>query len=139
MVILGQEGFAWRWGDCRKYLKRGWNRKEGRGHKDFKKRRQAGSRVGALKRGEGWNLLTNYVLLFSYFFYLCLQCYISLSSCTMKIKSSLLQWFIFNFFKTAESDCKKYKASPNVKLRCRYCLFFEHVQLCYTCFLLLLQ
>ena len=34
-----------------KYLKKGWNRTEGRGHKDFKKGVQAGSRVGCLKRG----------------------------------------------------------------------------------------
>ena len=26
-----------RWGDCLKYLIRGWNRKEGRGNKDLKK------------------------------------------------------------------------------------------------------
>ena len=38
-------------GDCLKYLERGWNRKEGRGHKDFKKRRgQAGSRDGCIKK-----------------------------------------------------------------------------------------
>ena len=34
-------------------LKRRWNRKEGRGNKDFKKGGgQAGSRVGCLKKGE---------------------------------------------------------------------------------------
>ena len=37
--------------NCLKYLKRGWNRKEGRGNKDLK-RGQAGSRGGCLKRGE---------------------------------------------------------------------------------------
>ena len=47
-------------GNCLKYLKRGWNRKEGRGNKDFKKGEQAGSRVGALKRGWGLEALTNY-------------------------------------------------------------------------------
>ena len=46
-------------GDCLKYLKMGWNEKEGRGNKDFKKRRQAGSRDGCLKKG-GWNPLRNY-------------------------------------------------------------------------------
>ena len=46
---MGFEGV----GNCLKYLKRGWNRKEGRGNKDFKKGEQAGSRVGALKRGVG--------------------------------------------------------------------------------------
>ena len=46
-------------GDCLKYLKRGWNKKEGRGNKDFKKGRQAGSRGGCLKKG-GWNPLRNY-------------------------------------------------------------------------------
>ena len=48
-------------GDCLKYLKRGWNRKEGRGNKDFKKggcKQDQG--VSALKRGRGWNLLTNF-------------------------------------------------------------------------------
>ena len=40
-VGLGQEG-----------VKRGWNRKEGRGNKDFKKwGGQAGSRGGCLKKG----------------------------------------------------------------------------------------
>ena len=49
-------------GNCLKYLKRGWNRTEGKGHKDFKKEGgQAGSRGGYLKKGGGgWNHLTNY-------------------------------------------------------------------------------
>ena len=48
------------WGDCLKYLKRGWNRKEGRGNKDFKKGGgKLGQGVGDLKRGS-WNPLTNY-------------------------------------------------------------------------------
>ena len=34
-----------------KYLKRGWNRKEGRGNKDFRNGGQLGSRVGCLKKG----------------------------------------------------------------------------------------
>ena len=38
-------------GDCLKHLKRGWNRTEGRGYKDFKKRGKLGQGVGALKRG----------------------------------------------------------------------------------------
>ena len=39
-------------GDCLKYLKRGWNRKEGRGNKHFKKGGgKLGQGVGALKRG----------------------------------------------------------------------------------------
>ena len=38
-------------GNCLKYLKRGWNRKEGRGHKDFKKGDKLGQGVGALKKG----------------------------------------------------------------------------------------
>ena len=48
-------------GDCLKYLKRGWNRKEGRGNNDFKKGSKLVQGVGALKRGS-WNLLTNYAL-----------------------------------------------------------------------------
>ena len=50
-------------GNCLKYLERGWNRKEGRGHKDFKKGGQTGLRGGCLKKGGGgggWNPLTNY-------------------------------------------------------------------------------
>ena len=57
-------GEDWRgWGDCLKYLKRGWNRKEGRGSKDFKKGGggKLGQGVGALKR-RGWNPPTNYEL-----------------------------------------------------------------------------
>ena len=37
-------------GDFLKYLKRGWNRKKGRGNKDFKKGGKLGQGVGALKR-----------------------------------------------------------------------------------------
>ena len=37
-------------GNYLKYLKRGWNRKEGRGNKDFKKGEQAGSRGGCFKK-----------------------------------------------------------------------------------------
>ena len=40
-------------GDCLKYLKREWNRKEGRWNKDFKKGGQTGSRGGCLKKGGG--------------------------------------------------------------------------------------
>ena len=40
-------------GNYLKYLKTGWKRTEGRGHKDFKKRGQAGSRGGCLKKGGG--------------------------------------------------------------------------------------
>ena len=36
-------------GNCLKYLERGWNRKEGSGHKDFKKGGKLGQGVGALK------------------------------------------------------------------------------------------
>ena len=39
--------------DCLKYLKRGWNRKEGKGNKDLKKGGQLGQGVGALKMGRG--------------------------------------------------------------------------------------
>ena len=41
-------------GNCLKYLKGGWNRTEERGHKDFKRRGQAGARWwGGLKKGAG--------------------------------------------------------------------------------------
>ena len=36
--------------NCLKYLKRGWNRTEGRGHKDYKKEGQIGSRGGCLQK-----------------------------------------------------------------------------------------
>ena len=39
---------------------RGWNRKEGRAEKDFKKKGKLGQGVGALKRGSR-NALPNYV------------------------------------------------------------------------------
>ena len=38
-------------GNCLKYLKMWWNRKEHRGNKDFKKGGKLGQGVGALKRG----------------------------------------------------------------------------------------
>ena len=43
LVRLGQEGCVrvGEGGDCLKYLKRGWNRKEGCGNKGFKKGGQA--------------------------------------------------------------------------------------------------
>ena len=37
VVGLGQKGVARVRRDCLKYLKRGWNRKEGKKNKDFKK------------------------------------------------------------------------------------------------------
>ena len=54
LVGLGQEGVERGWRDCLKYLKREWNRKEGKGNKDFKKRGgggKLGQGVGALKQG----------------------------------------------------------------------------------------
>ena len=52
MVGLGQKGVARVEGNCLKYLKRGWNRKEGKGSKDFKKGAdKLDQGVGALK---GW-------------------------------------------------------------------------------------
>ena len=49
-------------GNCLKFLKSGWNRKEGRGNKDFKKGGAGprGGEGGALKRGRGWTLFTIY-------------------------------------------------------------------------------
>ena len=49
-------------GDCLKYLKRGWNRKEEKDNKDFLKKGRGGKLdqgVSALKKGD-WNHLTNY-------------------------------------------------------------------------------
>ena len=45
-------------GDCLKYLKMGWNRKEVRGNNDFKMGGKLGQGVGALKRGTGIPLRT---------------------------------------------------------------------------------
>ena len=63
-VKLGLEEVTEGGGNYLKYLKRGWNRKEGRGNKDFKKGNKLGQGVGALKRrrGGGWSPLTNYVI-----------------------------------------------------------------------------
>ena len=45
-------------GNCLKYLKKGWSRKGGRGNKDFKKGKRAGSRGGCLEKGAGTPLRT---------------------------------------------------------------------------------
>ena len=61
-VGLGQEGITWE-RDCLKCLKRGCNRKDGSGNKDFKKGGKLGQGMVVLKRrgGEGgWNPLRNY-------------------------------------------------------------------------------
>ena len=59
--IKGTRGLCDGGGDCLKYLKTGWNRKEERGNKDFKKGGNTGSRGGCLKkRGGDWSPLTNY-------------------------------------------------------------------------------
>ena len=47
-------------GICLKNLKRGWNRKERKGEKKFKKEVKLDQGVGALKWKGGWNPLTNY-------------------------------------------------------------------------------
>ena len=48
-------------GNCLKYLKRGWDRKDGRGNKDFKKGASAGSRSWCLKKGGDWSPLQTIV------------------------------------------------------------------------------
>ena len=53
LVGLGQEGFAWGWGNCLKYLKRGWNRKEGRKNKDFEKGRASQGIIQGFNLGVG--------------------------------------------------------------------------------------
>ena len=52
MVGFRQKGGCEGGGNCLKYLKRGRNRKERKGNKDFKKGGNLDQRVGALKRGE---------------------------------------------------------------------------------------
>ena len=60
-------------GKCVKFLKRGWNRKEGRGNKKLKK---GGQGVGVLKRG-GWNPLTNYdIYIYISYIYIFIYSYI---------------------------------------------------------------
>ena len=49
--------------NCLKYLKMGWNRKEGRGNKNFKKGGKLCQGVGALKMGA--ETPTNYAINFS--------------------------------------------------------------------------
>ena len=46
----GRKGLRLGEGNYPKYLKRGWNRKEGRENEDYKKGEQAGSRGGCLKK-----------------------------------------------------------------------------------------
>ena len=50
-------------GNCLKYLKKGWNRKEGRGNKDFKRGRgdKLGELMGAIKREGAGTLLRTMV------------------------------------------------------------------------------
>ena len=50
-VRLGEEEGAWGGGNYLKYLKKGSNRKKGRGNKDFKKEGNLGRRSGCLKQG----------------------------------------------------------------------------------------
>ena len=52
-------------GNCLKYLKMWWNRKEHRGNKDFKKGGKLGQGVGALKRRG--NSLFQFALFYFYF------------------------------------------------------------------------
>ena len=56
MLDYGRRGLREGRGNCLKYLKRGWNKKDGRGNKDFKGGGgggQAESRSGCLKKGRG--------------------------------------------------------------------------------------
>ena len=51
MSDQGKRGLREGWGDCLKYLKRGWNRKEERGNKDYKYGAELGQGVCDLKKG----------------------------------------------------------------------------------------
>ena len=80
MVGLGQKGVPRVAGNCLKYLKRGWNRKEGKGKKDFKRGGKLDQGVGALKKagGEGgWagtSLQTiHYIPVQAFFIFIVLQ------------------------------------------------------------------
>ena len=59
--IRAGEGYVRVGENCLKYLKRRWNRKEGRTNKDFKMGGKLGQRVGVLKKGVGLNPLSSYV------------------------------------------------------------------------------
>ena len=64
---LGTRGLGEGGGDCLKYLKRGWNGKEGRGNKDFKNGAgQVRSRGGCLKKGVGGTPLRTYGMIFDF-------------------------------------------------------------------------
>ena len=60
MVRLGQYGLCEGGENCLKYLKRAWNRKEGRETNIFEKGKR-GQWLGALT-WEDWNYLMNYVI-----------------------------------------------------------------------------
>ena len=63
MSDKGKRGLCESEGNCLKYLKRGWNKKERRGNKDFKIGVQYGSRVKCLKKvGAGTPLRTMWLL-----------------------------------------------------------------------------
>ena len=66
LVGLGQRDLCEGGWNRLKYLKRGWNRKEGRGQKGFKKGGgvKLGQGVGALKSGAGTPLRTMIILEF---------------------------------------------------------------------------
>ena len=68
------------WGNHLKYLKRGWNGKEGRGNKDFKKGWQAGSRGECLKYcGRERGVESPYKLLYILYISIYLSIYLSIS------------------------------------------------------------
>ena len=50
MLDWGRKGLHESGENCVKYLTRGWNRKEGKGNKDFKKREKPGLRGWCLKK-----------------------------------------------------------------------------------------
>ena len=78
--------------NCLKYLKRGWNRIEGREHKDFKKGSKLGQGVDALKKRGGAGTPLNLSL------YIYLSLSLSLSFFEMMhfdIFFSLISFYIF--------------------------------------------
>ena len=80
-------------GNCLKYLERGWKRKEERGHKDFKKRWQARSRGGCLKKGggvAGTSLRTMIYIYINIYIYI----YVYIFNCSKKYNQTIpsLEW-----------------------------------------------
>ena len=107
MVGRIRAAVAWGWRVCLKYLKRGWNRKEGRGNKDLKK--------GTNWVKGGWNLLTNYALSF----YTVFQVF--------KVLKNLLDSYSYIFITKFNSTLNLEKRPTAKKCRCIWKLWRQNI------------